>query len=178
MESTYLQKILAGRNRNPTIVGIRHQIGLCRETHWLDDVNRWLGKRVNLGDKVMLEIPEYPLGDSLNVVPTRVKLYMKCLVDHLEQIGAEIIPGEDKQRWGIDNFYHDEYVRDNEVFIPRMREIKPRFFLVGYSHLDYLKEKMPEFSYVNLVNEEKDEKTSPWLNVNFNKYNLSAISKK
>ena len=117
----------------------------------------------------MLEIPEYPLGELFRIgVSSRVRAYMKGLVNHLEQNGVQIIPGEDKERWGTDNSYHREQVRDDEVFIPRMREIRPRFFLVGYGHLDYLKEKMPEFQYVNLVNEERDKKKCSWLSIDLN----------
>ncbi len=166
MKSSYLQKALAGRNGTPTLVGIRHQIGLLGETYWLTEVTKWLDKRVKKGNKVMLEIPEYPLGDTFRIgVPSRVRSYMNGLINHLKQKGVEIIPGEDRERWGIDNSYHGEHVRDDEVFIPKMREIKPRFFLVGCEHLDYLKEKMPEFNYVNLVNEERDRKRCSWLNI-------------
>ena len=170
MKSTYLQKFLAGRNEIPTIVGIRHQIGLRGETYWLSEVTKWLERRVKEKDKIMLEIPEYPLGDLFrNNVFSRVIAYMNPLCDFLHERGCEIVPGEDRERFGTnDNKYHKEHVRDDEVFIPRMREIKPRFFLVGHSHLDYLKEKMPEFQYVNLVDENKDKRKCSWLNLDLN----------
>lgn len=166
----YIRKYTAGRSGGtPTVVGIRHQIGLMGETYWLDDVVKWLDKRVKPGDKVMLEVPEYPLGNLFNdAVISRIVSYMTQLCDFLNKKGCEIVPGEDRERFGTnDEQYHKEHVRDDEVFIPKMKTIRPRFFLVGCSHLDYLREQMPEFEYVNLVNEKKDHKRCSWLNVNF-----------
>ena len=164
----YIKRQTAGRNGTPTVVGIRHQIGLLGETYWLDYVVNWLDKRVKPGDKVMLEIPEYPLGNLFNSnVFSRVRSYMAQLCEFLHKKGCEIVPGEDREKFGTnDEQYPKENVRDDEVFIPRMREIRPRFFLVGYGHLDYLREQMPEFEYVNLVNEKKDNKRCIWLNRN------------
>ena len=167
----YIKRYTAGRNGTPTVVGIRHQIGLSGETHWIDDVVKWLDKRIKSGDKVMLEIPEYPLGDLFNSnVFSRVRSYMTQLCDHLHEKGCEIVPGEDRERFGTnDEQYHKKHVRDDDFFIPRMRTVRPRFFLVGYAHLDYLREKMPEFEYVNLVDEKKDNKRCSWLNVDLDK---------
>ena len=153
-----IKKYLAGRKTIPTVVGIRHQMGISGETRWLDDVINWLDSRIKKEDKVMLEIDEYPLSENFrnNIFP-RTRVYFEELCKYIERKGSVIIPGEDKERWNKYNSYHDEKVRDNEVFIPRMGEIRPRFFLVGYSHLDYLGEQMPEFSYINLVNEGRDK---------------------
>lgn len=159
------------KNKTPYVVGIRHQIGICGETHWIDDTLDWLSYRIIPGDKVMMEVPEYPFSDLFEKnVSKRVKNYFKPLCKYIESQGGIIIPGEDTNRFGTnDERYSQENVRDNEVFIPKLQNIKPRFFLVGYAHLDYLKEKMPELRYVSLVNEKKDQKHDSWLNVKYYK---------
>jgi len=157
------------KNETPYVVGIRHQIGLLGETHWLEDTMDWLSYRILPGDKVMMEIPEYPFTDLFeNQVFDRVKNYFKPLCKYIKSEGGVIIPGEDITRFGTDDErYHQENVRDDESFIPKLREFKPRFFLVGYAHLEHLREEMPHLRYVNLVNEQKDEKLCPWLNTRF-----------
>ena len=102
----------------------------------------------------MLEIPEYPYQFRKN--------FFSHVADHYEKLtcflinhGCEIIPGEDKERFGKDDLYHYGNVR-NEIFVEKMMKIKPRFFLVGCSHLDCLREKLSEYDFVNLVNEKRD----------------------
>ncbi len=151
-----------------TIVGIRHAFGLCGETYWFDNLTKWLSRKLRKGDKVMLEIPEYPFSELFNnhnSVDYFQREFMKSLCSYLEEKQCQIIPVEDRERWYNDPKYFRGRIRDNQVFIPKMRDIKPRFFLVGYDHLNYLKEKMPEFDYIKLVDEEKDKKMFYWLNI-------------
>ena len=100
------------KNDIPTIVGIRHQIGLCSETYWLDQTIKYLNKRIKKGDEVMLEIPEYPLTQAFRSnLFRRIFDFYDILCQNLEQKGAIIIPGEDKERWysATDSQYHEPH---------------------------------------------------------------------
>ncbi len=161
------------RNTNPTIVGVRHQIGILEETEWLDRTISWSKKKIKPKNKVMLEIPEYPLGENFRKnVPSRVRFFYNELTQCLENMGAIILCAEDESRWANDKEYDKEHVRD-ELFIEKLKTLQPNYFLVGFGHIDYLRERLPAFRFINLVNERRDERRYFWLSDKF----LDSLSK-
>ena len=158
-------------NNKTTIVGIRHAIGLFNETYWLDQTLEYLDRTIKIKDKIMLEIPEYPLTEKFRKYTFKRDFsFFELFIKELERREAIILPAEDKEK-----FYYDYKKKDwiddlnsylnnrDKMFIEKIENLKPKFFYVGAGHITYLKEYLIGYNFVNLVNEEEDKKIFSWL---------------